>query len=568
MSRLKNWLVVDADADAQAALDNRDLRPIPDGQRTWGFWTYTYFWFSAAATIANWFSPAAFIAAGLSTWEAIGCHTAGQFIAGVNMVFSGRGGAVYHVGFPVLARSSFGVYGAFWPVINRAAMSIIWNGINLVQAGQCIYVMLRAIAPGIEHLHNVMSPGDAINSGGLIGLMIAWLLVMGICFISIPRLKVLLHVKLIVFIVSSAAMLGWTISTSGMKAISHRQMEVHHSPEKKAWRIIRFTILSWANCSTFIVNASDFQRYAQSPRDVILGQVIGFPVGNFLIGMVGAFVAQTSVSRFGHVVWNPVVYLDRIIEQDPSAANRAGCFFMALMFAFSALLSCLYENILPAGNDIAALWPKYLNIRRGFLICATLSLACVPWKLLNTSVHFIGWLSAYQVFLSAIIGIMMCHYYVIARGFLDVTKDLFRAKGSVYYYTKGINWRAYIAYIMGIAPNFYGFLGILGAPIGRGAVRGYYFSFPIGIITSALVFWALCFAFPPADEQHVWQEPESVLIGDRDHATPISPAGKEIASHLVATPIGEEIVEQYVWQEPKSVPLCDQDTMHRRLEKR
>lgn len=46
---------------------------------------------------------------------------------------TGRGGAVYHVPFPVLVRSSFGVIGAFWPVFNREAMTIIWTGVQMVQ---------------------------------------------------------------------------------------------------------------------------------------------------------------------------------------------------------------------------------------------------------------------------------------------------------------------------------------------------------------------------------------------------------------------------------------------------
>jgi cytosine/uracil/thiamine/allantoin permease len=37
-------------------------------------------------------------------------------------VLSGRIGAMYHVGFPVVGRASFGIWGSLWPVFNRAAM--------------------------------------------------------------------------------------------------------------------------------------------------------------------------------------------------------------------------------------------------------------------------------------------------------------------------------------------------------------------------------------------------------------------------------------------------------------
>jgi hypothetical protein len=36
---------------------------------------------------------------------------------------TGRIGATYHISFPVVNRASFGVWGALWPVFNRAAMA-------------------------------------------------------------------------------------------------------------------------------------------------------------------------------------------------------------------------------------------------------------------------------------------------------------------------------------------------------------------------------------------------------------------------------------------------------------
>lgn len=46
------------------------------------------------------------------------------------IVFNGRAGAKYHIGFPVLNRAAFGVFGAWWPTFNRAVMAIVWNGVN------------------------------------------------------------------------------------------------------------------------------------------------------------------------------------------------------------------------------------------------------------------------------------------------------------------------------------------------------------------------------------------------------------------------------------------------------
>ena len=63
-----------------------------------------------------------------------------------------------------------------------------------------------------------------------------------------------------------------------------------------------------------------------------------------------------------------------------------------------------------------------------------------------------------RVFLSSITGVLLAQYYIIARGEL-IMNDLYTGdESAVYHYYHGWNYRAYVAYIVGIIPNFYGFL--------------------------------------------------------------------------------------------------------------
>lgn len=500
-------------------LDNQDLRPTPVKDRTWGPWTSYLFWFSAAANLSNWYSPTSFMTTGLTMWEALFVHFGGQAVAGIFMAINGRGGAIYHIGYPVIVRASFGWLGAVWPIIQRIVMSIIWNGVNVVQGGQCVYVMLHAIFPSIANLPNGMAKTDALNTGGMIGLTIFWfILTLCLWFIPIPKLRFFLVTKVPVFAISAIAMLVWTLTLSGglpHEVISSRNGKVLTKSERN-WLLCRFIFLSWANNSTFIVNAADLQRYTRRPNDAIFGQIFGFPISNFIIGLVGVIVGATSVkviktdggtnggvagsskSTTGQVIWNPIIYLDMIQTQNYTAANRAGAFMLAFCFAYCGLFSCIVENILPAGNDLSALWPKYLTIRRCFIICALLTFACVPWKLLGTANNFISWLSSYQIFLSSVTGVMLCHYYFISGGLLMVEPDLFSSsKNGVYYYTYGINIRAYISYFLGMAPNFYGFLGQVGLNITTTGKRLYYFAYPIGVFVSFVTYFIFSIAYPP-----------------------------------------------------------------------
>ncbi|KIW49421.1 hypothetical protein PV05_11101 [Exophiala xenobiotica] len=477
-------------------LDNDDLRPLKLKDRTWTATTYFVFWFSATATVSNWYGASAAQALGLSMWESLACSFGGQCLIAMIITLNGRAGAVYHVGFPILNRSAFGVYGAWWPTFNRAVMAIVWNGVNAVQGGQCVYVMLHAIFPSIAHIKDTMGKGSALTSAGMIGFTVFWLVTCFFLVIPVPKMKSLVYAKLIMFVISALSMLGWTVGKAGgLGPIASQGSTVHGN--EKSWLIVRFLMLGAANCATFASNASDFQRYAPRPKDPILGNLVGFPIANLLVAIVGNIVGASSQVIFGELIWNPIDFLDKLQTSNYTPANRAGCFFIALMFVYCAIFSSIFENSLPAGNDLAALFPKYITIRKGFFICAVVSFAINPWYLLGSASIFVSFLASYQIFLSSITGVLLCNYYLITRGYMNIP-DLFTSdKNAAYHYTKGWNIRAYIAYIIGVVPNFYGFLNNMGVDAPMGVTKFYYFAYWVGLFVAGATYWVLCKLFPP-----------------------------------------------------------------------
>ena len=303
------------------------------------------------------------------------------------------------------------------------------------------------------------------------------------------------------------------------------------------WLLIRFVLLRAADYATFASNAADLQCYAKKPNYVIVGNLLGFALSNLIVSIVGNLVGSNSQVVFGTLIWNPLNYLDQLQVADYSAGNRAGCFFIAACFAYSAIFSSIFENSLPAGNDIAALFPKYLTMRKGF-ICAVISFAIKPWYLLGSANIFISFLAYYQIFLSSIMDVLLCHYYIITRGYLEID-DLYTArKNGAYHYFHGWNWRAYLAYIIGIALNFYGFLSNMGVPAPSGVTKAYYFAYEIGLFTSFGTYWAANYFFSPALSFPLseWREPwdymrpeerGDVLEGSRDLKSETSGSARE-----------------------------------------
>lgn len=195
-----------------------------------------------------------------------------------------------------------------------------------------------------------------------------------------------------------------------------------------------------------------------------------------------------------------------------NSRNRAGCALISLAYVYSTVFSAIFENSIPAGNDIAALAPRYITVKRGFFICAVLSYAICPWYLLSSASVFINFLSSYQIFLSAITGILICDYYLLRRGYLDIEGLYKRTGEGPYVFSKGFNLRAFAVYIIAVAPNFYGFLNQLGVHAGTGVIRAYYFAYPIGLALAFGGFYFVNFIFP-ATEEHTkatgWREPKA-----------------------------------------------------------
>ena len=109
---------------------NLDLAPSPPQDRKWTQWTFLAFWTAHAANVGNWTSGSSLISLGLyplDTWLAIAFA---HVLITLLIVANGRGPARYHIGFPVIARTTYGMWGSYMAVGMRAIVCIIWNGVN------------------------------------------------------------------------------------------------------------------------------------------------------------------------------------------------------------------------------------------------------------------------------------------------------------------------------------------------------------------------------------------------------------------------------------------------------
>jgi NCS1 nucleoside transporter family len=159
-----------------------------------------------------------------------------------------------------------------------------------------------------------------------------------------------------------------------------------------SWAFLSSLTSVIGNFATLSVNQADFSRYSKvSPKWQYI-YVPVLPIFFTFISFIGIAATSAGGVRYGVLEWDPMALIAHW-------SSRACRFFAAFSFALAALGVNISANSLSAANDLTALFPKYINIRRGQIITAVLAWALVPWKILESAGSFLNFMSAYAVFL-------------------------------------------------------------------------------------------------------------------------------------------------------------------------
>lgn len=137
-----------------AKQSNADFDPTPPSNRTWGWFAFICFWASDGWAISM-LEVGSSIATVTLNWElAIVALAIGYTVIAVIVALNSNPGGRYHIPFPIIARSSYGVNLSYYAVFSRAVLAIFWLGITSVQGGQAVQVLLNAIWPSFRNIPN------------------------------------------------------------------------------------------------------------------------------------------------------------------------------------------------------------------------------------------------------------------------------------------------------------------------------------------------------------------------------------------------------------------------------
>ncbi|ONH96358.1 hypothetical protein PRUPE_7G123300 [Prunus persica] len=469
--------------ESDPTLTNDDLKPTTLDQRTFSRWELASLWVGLVVGVPTYYLAGSLVDLGMAWWQGIATVVAANIILLVPLVLTGHPGTKYGISFPVLARSSFGIYGAHIPTLLRALVGCGWYGIETWIGGEAIFILLPNSIKQSSLSQVLPWLGTSPLEFGC--FIVFWLAQLAIVWKGMDGIRELEKYSAPVLIALTSCLLIWAYVKAG--GFSHMLSLSSRLTSKQFWSLffpsLTANISFWA---TLALNIPDFTRYAKSQTDQIIGQA-GLPIFMGAFTFVGLAVTCSTEVIFGRVISNPIQLLGQI-----------GGFTTIILAIFGVSLATLTTNIaanvVAPANALVNLSPSKFTFRRGAILTALLGIAFQPWRLLKSSESFVyTWLVGYSALLGPIGGIILADYYLIHNKNLSM-KDLYSLSPfGDYYYSGGYNLAAMAALVVGILPVVPGFLQKIGllSSISDAYVIIYNNAWFFSFFSAGLLYWLL-----------------------------------------------------------------------------
>ncbi len=472
--------------NASPSLYNEDLAPAVE--RKWGAFSIFNVWTSDVHSLWGYYLAASlFLLCGnfVNFIMAIGL---GSLVIFFLMNLVGYAGVKTGVPYPVLARSSFGIWGANVPALVRAIVACFWYGAQTAAASGAIVALLtRSEGMLAFHQSSHMLGHSTLE---VICFLVVWALQLLIIQRGMETVRRFqdwagpaVWVMMLILAVYLSIKAG-SFSFGGeipQDVLLDKTKDAGVPGEPGSTAALFAVAATWITYfAALYLNFCDFSRYAPDAATVRKGNLWGLPVNLILFCLVAGVTTTAAFTVYGEVLIHP----DQISAKFES-------WFLALLAALTFCVATLginvVANFVSPAFDFANVFPKQISFKRGGYIAALIALALypfAPWE--GGAAHFVGVIGATM---GPIFGVIMVDYYLIRKGTIDVNA-LYQENGQ-YRFQNGWNVAAFVAAGIGaifssILPNFTDLL-----PSWWG-VYGWFF----GVGTAAVAYYVLCMAMP------------------------------------------------------------------------
>ncbi|PVH99763.1 hypothetical protein DM02DRAFT_642803 [Periconia macrospinosa] len=503
MSRFLKWAELPAREDiyqnrGTTKWGNHDLYPVVASERTYGTGAYTLYWATCAAGLSTFAIGSTYIAVGLTAGEACGAVIIGSCIACSSAILCGRPGAEKYLGYTMMARVSFGLRGMWLPLFFQLLSNMCFFGLQAVYGGQAIGLMLGAMIPQYKDMPNTLPKSAGTTTKDLVGFFLYIILYLPVViWIKPHKLEKFMWPAFIGTVATVFGIMGWAVHVNGGSA---GDMVAPAISVSTSTRVFRFFQCISAVAGTYGGPAdrfSDWTRFSKRKNAYILGSATVMPICIGLCALLGVLTACATRAHYGTAMWQPLVILEFAQKSFYTPGGRALTFFAGLSIWSHQVFVNVTQNNVGAGMDLAGIFPRYISTQRGAIILTVFGVLVQPWRFFTQASVFISVISSFAVFTSVCTAILILDYWVIRRRLWKIP-DLFKGGPEyIYWYSHGINPRAWFVYIVTVIPSLPGLvLSLMGKTQGV-AVRMYQVTYIMGFCLGSVLFMLVNKIFPP-----------------------------------------------------------------------
>ena len=463
-------------------LYNEDLAPAE--HRRWGAFSVFNVWTSDVHSLYGYFLAASLFLVADGTLKFMVGIAIGSFIIYWLMTLVGMAGVKTGVPYPVLARASFGTFGANVPAMVRAIVATFWYGAQTsAAAGAIVAFLIRYDGPKRfnESVHLLDHTGLEVVC--YLAVWAAQLLIISKGMETVRRFQDfagpavwVMMLVLAVYLSVKAGTLSFSVDVPAgdLATLAKGATGLNVTPGSVA--AILAIAATWVTYfAALFLNFCDFARFTPDRATLRRGNLWGLPVNLIIFSLVAALTTSAASRVYGEVILEPA-------KISAKFDNVFLVLLAALTFAVATLGINVVANFVSPAFDFANVAPKYITFRRGGLIAALIALLLYPLHPWDNAPSFVN---AIGSTMGPLFGIIMVDYYLVRRTQVNVP-DLYREDGE-FRFTRGWNVRAFIAAAIGAV--FSSLLPTYG-PAGYAATLGPYTWF-IGVIVGGGIYLAL-----------------------------------------------------------------------------
>lgn len=437
----------------QRGYKNEDILPKPAEDRHMTAINYFTLWMGSVHNIPNYAAVVGFLMLGLSPINVMVAITLAGLAVAVFMIFNGRAGAKFGIPFAMHLRSTYGSKGAKLPGFLRGVVAAIaWFGVQTYTGAAALTILISKLWPAYLEIGG---GGEVlgITVPELISFVIFWIANMAIGFGGGGILNKFTAVLSPIIYLVFGGMTIWAINVGGgIGNILQYNMagDVSINPILAYLMIIASVLSVWAAPG---VSVSDFTQNARSQKDQAQGQVASLLVGYLIFAFMAVVIIIGGTIHFGAPTSGNGV-LDFINQWDSLPAIIVA----TLVFLMTTISTNATGNIIPAAYQLAALFPKQIDYRKGVLIAGIISFLIMPWNFMSDGGGILVFLNAIGSLLGPVAGVMIAHYYFVNKQEIDLDQLYFDTSGkesrqNIY---TGVNKQAYVATIIGLVLSMVG----------------------------------------------------------------------------------------------------------------